>query len=152
MRLHELGRATRCEFDGFRVGAYAAVHRLEALGYALVEDERPGRFDLERPRELGVPEGPSFGRLQRGEPVEANGRIVEPAEVLGDARPGRRLVFTGDTEPCEATVAVSQGAQLLVHDGTFADDEAERARQTGHSTARQAAEVARDGRTCRCSR
>jgi ribonuclease Z len=143
VRLQELQPSETVPFDGFGVGAYAVVHRLEALGYALFEDERPGRFDLERARELGVPEGPAFGRLQHGEAVEANGRVVEPREVMGAARPGRRLVFTGDTEPCDATVAVATGAQLLVHDGTFADEELERARQTGHSTAQQAAAVAR---------
>jgi ribonuclease Z len=143
VRRQELEPSQAVSFDGFQIGAYGAVHGLEALGYALFEDERPGRFDLERARSLGVPEGPAFGRLQRGEAVQADGRVIEPAEVMGDARPGRRLVFTGDTEPCDATVAVASGAQLLVHDGTFADDEIERARQTGHSTARQAAEVAR---------
>jgi ribonuclease Z len=120
------------------------VHRLEALGYALVEDARPGRFDPARARELGVVAGPEFGRLQRGEPVETAAGVVQPGDVMGDPRPGRTLVFSGDTEPCEATVAVARGAALLVHDGTFADEELERARQTGHSTARQAAEVARD--------
>jgi ribonuclease Z len=142
VRLLELEPSETVSFDGFDVGAYAVVHRLEALGYALFEDERPGRFNLERARELGVPEGPAFGRLQRGEAVEVSGRVIKPAEVMGDVRPGRRLVFTGDTEPCDATIAVASGAQLLVHDGTFAEEEIERARQTGHSTARQAAEVA----------
>ncbi len=143
VRLEELEHSAAVPFEGFCIGAYAAVHRLEARGYVFYEDERPGRFDLGRARELGIPEGPAFGRLQRGEAIELNGRTIGPADVLGDARPGRRMVFTGDTEPCEATVAVSGGAQLLVHDGTFADEEVERARQTGHSTARQAAEVAR---------
>jgi ribonuclease Z len=143
VRLAELEPSQAVPFEGFRVGAYGAVHRLEALGYAIFEDARPGRFDPERARELGVTPGPQFGRLQRGERVEANGRMVDPHEVMGEARPGRTLVFTGDTEPCEATVAVARGADLLVHDGTFADEEVERARQTGHSTARQAAEVAR---------
>ena len=110
VRLQELEPSQAVPFDGFQIGAYGAVHGPEALGYALFEDERPGRFDLERARALGVPEGPAFGRLQRGEPVEADGRMIEPAEVMGDARPGRRLVFTGDTEPCEATVAVASGA------------------------------------------
>lgn len=142
VRLRELGASDAVEMDGWRIGAYAAVHRLEALGYALVEDERPGRFDPALARELGVAPGPEFGRLQRGEAVDANGRRVEPREVMGESRPGRTLVFTGDTEPCEATVAVAHGADLLVHDSTFADEEAERARKTGHSTARQAAEVA----------
>jgi len=144
VRLRELEPSEAVAFDGFRVGAYGAVHRLEALGYGFFEDARPGRFDLARARALDVPEGPAFGLLQRGEAVEAGGRRVEPHEVMGDPRPGRTLVFTGDTEPCDATVAVARGAGLLVHDSTFADDEADRARQTGHSTARQAAEVARE--------
>ncbi len=144
VRLAELEPSQAVPFDGFQVGAYGAVHRLEALGYALFEEQRPGRFDLARARDLGVPEGPAFGRLQRGEPVEAGGRTIAPDEVIGEARPGRTLVFTGDTEPCDATVAVATGAQLLVHDSTFAEEESARARQTGHSTARQAAEVARD--------
>jgi ribonuclease Z len=143
VRLLELQPSDAVELGDYRVGAYAAVHRTEALGYALVEDDRPGRFDPERARSLGVPAGPEFGRLQRGEPVQADGRVIEPREVMGEARPGRTLVFTGDSEPCEATIAVARGAELLVHDGTFAEDEAERARQTGHSTAGQAAEVAR---------
>jgi ribonuclease Z len=140
--LQELQPSDSVEMDGWRIGAYAAVHRLEALGYALVEDERPGRFDPVLADGLGVPAGPEFGRLQRGEPVESPGGVVEPRDVMGAPRPGRTVVFTGDTEPCDATVAVSQGADLLVHDGTFAEEETERARKTGHSTARQAAEVA----------
>jgi ribonuclease Z len=89
-----------------------------------------------------VQAGPDFGRLQRGEPVDVDGRRVEPGAVMGEARPGRTVVLTGDTEPCDATVVVARGADLLVHDGTFADEELERARKTGHSTARQAADVA----------
>jgi ribonuclease Z len=143
VRLRELTASDAVELDGYRVGAYAVSHRTEALGYALVEDDRPGRFDPERAGELGVAPGPQFGLLQRGRRVEVEGRTVEPREVMGEPRPGRKLVFTGDTEPCDATVAVAHGAELLVHDSTFADEEADRARQTGHSTARQAAEIAR---------
>jgi ribonuclease Z len=142
VKLRELHPSDAVEMGGWRIGAYPVVHRLEALGYALVEDDRPGRFDPGLAERLGVSPGPEFGRLQRGEAVEANGARVDPQDVMGESRPGRSLVFTGDTEPCEATVAVSQGADLLVHDGTFAGEEAERARKTGHSTARQAAEVA----------
>jgi ribonuclease Z len=142
VRLQELGPSDAAEMEGWRIGAFGVVHRLEALGYALVEDERPGRFDPGLAERLGVPAGPAFGRLQRGEEVQVNGRRVEPRDVMGESRPGRTLVFTGDTEPCEATVAVAQGADLLVHDGTFADEELARAQKTGHSTARQAAEVA----------
>jgi ribonuclease Z len=143
VRLRELGPSDAVELGDYRMGAYSVVHRTEAVGYALVEDDRPGRFDPDRALSLGVPPGPAFGRLQRGETVEIGGRIVEPGEVMGEARPGRTVVFSGDSEPCEATAAVAAGAELLVHDGTFADEEIERARQTGHSTARQAAQLAR---------
>jgi ribonuclease Z len=143
VQLVELGPSEAVERDGYRVGAYAVQHSAEALGYALVEDERPGRFDPERATALGVEPGPQFGLLQGGQPVEAPGRTVRPAEVMGEPRPGRKVVVTGDTEPCESTVAIAHRAELLVHDGTFAAEEIERARETGHSTAGQAAEVAR---------
>jgi ribonuclease Z len=144
LRTVELAPSDAVEMSGYRIGAFAVAHRVEALGYALVEEDRPGRFDPARARALGVPEGPLFGELQRGASVAADGRAVEPADVMGDPRPGRKLVFTGDTEPCETTVAVSEGAELLVHDGTFAGEEADRARETGHSTASGAAAVARE--------
>jgi ribonuclease Z len=140
----ELGPSDAVEFSDFRIGAYSVVHRTEAVGYALVEDERPGRLDPDRAAQLGVPSGPLLGALQRGEAVDVGGRRVVPEDVVGEARPGRRLVFSGDSQPCTATVAVAQGAELLVHDGTFAHEERERARQTGHSTALEAAQLARE--------
>src|SRR5690348_16726768 len=143
VRLIELAPNDTVELDGYRVGAYAVEHGTEALGYALVEDERPGRFDPARASELGVEPDPRFGLLQRGQAVEANGRTVHPHDVMGEARPGRKIVVSGDTLPCDSTVAIAHEAELLVHDGTFAEEEVERARQTGHTTARQAAEVAR---------
>jgi ribonuclease Z len=144
LRTVELAPSEAIEFSGYRIGAFAVAHRVEALGYALVEDERPGRFDAARARELGVAEGPLFGELQRGRSIEANGREVRPHDVMGEPRPGRKLVFSGDTEPCDTTVVVSEGAELLVHDGTFSSAEAQRARETGHSTASGAASVARE--------
>ncbi len=144
LELHELGPTQSVEFRGYRVGAFAVSHRVEAVGYALVEEDRPGRFDPARARDLGIAEGPLFGQLQRGAAVEVNGRVVRPEDVMGAARPGRKLAFSGDTRPCDTTAAVAEGAELLVHDGTFAAPEAERARQTGHSTATDAATLARD--------
>jgi ribonuclease Z len=138
----ELDATDEVQFGDYRIGAFSVVHRTEALGYVLAEDDRPGRFDPQQALQLGVPAGPQFGELQRGVSVEANGRTVAPEDVMGEARPGRRLVFTGDTEPCPTTVAVAQGADLLVHDGTFSAEEQERARVTGHSTAVEAARVA----------
>ncbi|MBZ4422922.1 ribonuclease Z [Myxococcus sp. RHSTA-1-4] len=131
--------------DGYSIHAVGVDHRINALAYALVEDERPGRFNLEKARALGVPEGPSFGKLQKGEAVTlADGRVVRPEDVLGAARPGRRLVISGDTRPCASVVRAAKDADLLVHESTFSDDEQERALETRHSTAREAGRVARE--------
>jgi ribonuclease Z len=124
--------------DGYRIAAYATDHGVTALGYALVEEPRPGAFDPERAQQLGVAPGPDFGRLQEGETV--NG--VTPDQVMGDARRGRRVVLAGDTAPCEMTRLVAFEADLLVHEATFLDEEADRAAETRHSTAAQAAELA----------
>ena len=129
--------------DSYRLEPFAVEHGLTALGYALVEDVRPGRFDVETADALGVPFGPERGALQRGEPVTlAGGRVVAPEQVLGPPRAGRKLVLTGDTRPAKAVVEAAAGADLLVHEATFCEDERERAAETGHSTAREAATVA----------
>ena len=129
---------------GYEIVAFAADHmRTPALGYALVESLRLGRFNPERAREMGVPEGPLWGRLHRGQRVTLDdGREIDPSDLVGPTRPGRKLVITGDTRPCEPTVEAAAGADLLVHEATFADEEAARAVETGHSTAREAAQVA----------
>ncbi len=130
--------------DEYEIRTFETVHRnVSSIGYALVEDDRRGRFDREKAESLGVPVGPAFGRLHDGERVELDdGTVVEPEQVVGDPRPGRRFVYTGDTRPVDATVEVADDADLLVHDATFADEWADRARQTGHSTGREAAEIA----------
>ena len=129
--------------DGYDMVAYRTQHGIRSLGYALIEHERLGRFDVQRARELGVPEGPLFGKLHRGETIEFDGRRVEPADVVGPPRPGRKVVYTGDSRPCKRTIDIARDADLLIHDATFGEDEAERAAQTGHATAREAADVAR---------
>ncbi|HET8755527.1 MAG TPA: ribonuclease Z [Solirubrobacteraceae bacterium] len=126
--------------ESLLVSAFPVKHRVEAYGYAIVEDDRPGRFDVEAARALGVPDGPDFGRLQRGETV--NG--VRPEQVMGSTRSGRRIVISGDTAPCQAVEVFAHAADVLVHEATFMEDERARARETFHSTARQAAEIARD--------
>jgi ribonuclease Z len=129
--------------EEYAVRAFATEHRTRSVGYALVEHDRKGRFDRERAEELGVPVGPKFSALHEGRPVELeDGTVVRPEQVVGPPRPGRKFVYTGDTRPTNATRAAAEDADLLVHDATFAEEAAERARDTGHSTAREAAEVA----------
>ncbi len=129
--------------DGYEVRTIRTAHRTDAVGYALVEDDRKGRFDRERAEELGVPVGPKFSRLHGGESVELDdGTVVDPEQVVGDPRPGRRVVYTGDTRPTGPVEAAAADADLLIHDATFADDWADRAADTGHATAREAAELA----------
>ena len=130
--------------DEYEVRTFATEHRnVSSVGYALVEDDRRGRFDRKKAEELGVPVGPKFGRLHDGEAVELDdGTVVEPDQVVGDPRPGRRFVYTGDTRPVDATVDVVDAPDLLLHDATFGEEWADRARQTGHSTGREAAEIA----------
>ena len=127
-------------FDGFVVQGFPVKHRVEAFGYAFIEDDRPGRFDAETATKLGVTPGPDFGRLQRGETV--NG--VTPEQVMGEDRLGRRIVYSGDTMPCQTTEVYANGADVLIHEATFCEDEQARARETGHSTAKQAAQLALD--------
>jgi ribonuclease Z len=135
---HALHRA------GYEILTYPADHGAGALGYVLVEKDRLGKFDPARARELGVPEGPLWGRLQRAEAVTLeDGRVVDPASIVGAPRPGRKVVYSGDTRPCKATIEAAIGADVLVHEATFSLEEAERARETDHSTAHEAAEVAR---------
>ena len=128
--------------DGFEMRAFPVEHRMKALGYAYVEPERPGRFDVEAARGLGITDDRDFGRLQRGETVSIDGSEVRPDQVLGEPRAGRKIVITGDTAPCEMTRIAAHAAQLLIHDGTFALEESARAADTGHSTARDAAQLA----------
>jgi ribonuclease Z len=138
LNLVELAPNDEVPHDDYRVTAFEVSHRVTAYGYALVEDERPGRFDVARARELGVTEGPDFGRLQAGEAVGD----VTPDQVLGPPRPGRKLVYSGDTGPSDMTRIAAHHADLLIHEATFSEEEVERARETAHSTARQAAALA----------
>jgi ribonuclease Z len=124
--------------DGYRIAPIPVRHRGPAFGYALFEDERPGAFDPEVAVRLGLVPGPEFGRLQRGETV----RDVRPDQVLGPPRPGRKVVISGDTVPCEALAVAAHRADLLIHEATFAEEDRGRAAETGHSTAAQAATLA----------
>ena len=143
LELRELRPGDSLDRGGARLVAFPVRHGIQALGFALVEEPRPGRFDVAAARALGVPEGPAWGALQRGETVEAPGGPVTAAQVLGEPRAGRKLVITGDTKPTRSVLETAVDADLLVHDGTFSAEEKERAEETNHSTAADAAEVAR---------
>jgi ribonuclease Z len=126
--------------DGYRIAPFPVAHRGPAFGYVLFEDERPGEFDPDAAVRLGLEPGPEFGRVQRGETVKG----VSAEQVMGPPRPGRKVVLSGDTSPCETLRVAAHRADLLVHEATFAEEERARAAETGHSTAAQAATVARD--------
>jgi ribonuclease Z len=133
-------RLARAEYD---MVAFETEHRADTIGWAMVEHERLGRFDPERARALGIPEGPLWGRIHKGQPVTLeSGRVVEPAELVGPTRAGRTVVYSGDTRPCLSVITASRGADLLIHEATFGTDEQVRAGETGHSTAAEAARVA----------
>jgi ribonuclease Z len=142
VEIHEVAPGVALARPEYDVLAFRTRHGRHSLGYALVEHERLGRFDPARARELGVPEGPLFGQLHKGETIEIDGRVIAPELVVGPPRPGRRVVYTGDTRPAREIVRIAQDADLLIHDATFGHDEAERARATGHATAREAAQTA----------
>jgi ribonuclease Z len=138
-----LGEGGKGKREGYEIHVFATEHGGGSVGYAVREHERHGQFDPDRARAAGVPEGPLWGRLQRGEPVALpDGRTITPDGIVGDKRSGRTVVFTGDTRPCASVVAAAQGADLLIHEATFGEEERERAKETGHATAREAAQVA----------
>ena len=144
LEVKELAPGDEIKRDGYVIRTFPLDHRgAPSFGYALVEEERRGRFDPDLARELGIPEGPLWGKVHKGEPITLeDGRVIEPHVLVGPTRAGRTLVVTGDTRPTDATIDAARGADLLVHEATFAEEEAARAVETGHSTAREAATVA----------
>jgi ribonuclease Z len=143
VRVIELEPGDVLERDGYRLAAFEVSHGVPAVGWSLIEATRPGRFDVESADALGVPSGPARGALQRGEPVTLpDGSVVSADQVLGPPRPGRKIVITGDTAPSETVVEAAWGAEVLVTEATFSEEELERARETMHQTAAQAAGIA----------
>jgi ribonuclease Z len=144
LEINEITPETPIARKGYSIVPYGVDHKDKlALGYALIEDIRLGRFNPDKARGMGIPEGPAWGKLHRGQAVTLDdGRVVEASDLVGPSRIGRRVVFTGDSRPCESTATMAAGADLLIHEATFADEEQPRALETGHSTAREAAEIA----------
>ncbi|MBX9929565.1 MAG: ribonuclease Z [Gemmatimonadaceae bacterium] len=146
MTVHEVTPGVPIARKEYAILPFSVDHRnAMAVGYALIEETRLGRFDPEHARALGVPEGPLWGRIHKGEAVTLDdGRVITPADLVGPTRPGRRVVISGDTRPCAGTREASVEADLLVHEATFGDEEEARAKETGHSTAREAAQLAHE--------
>jgi ribonuclease Z len=143
VELHEVAPGDVLERSGYRLATFGVRHGVNALGWSLIETSRPGRFDVAGADALGVPNGPERGALQRGEEVTlADGRTVTPDQVLGPARTGRKIVITGDTAPSNEIVEAAWGADVLVTEATFSEEERERAEETNHQTAAQAAQIA----------
>jgi ribonuclease Z len=143
VRVIELDPGDVLERDGYRLAAFEVAHGVPAVGWSVIESTRPGRFDVEAADALGVPSGPARGALQRGESVTLpDGGVVSADQVLGPPRPGRKLVITGDTAPSESVVEAAWGAEVLVTEATFSEEELERAQETMHQTAAQAAGIA----------
>jgi ribonuclease Z len=144
VELKELRPGDELIREDYRLRAFAVAHGVSAVGYTLVEDVRPGRFDVQAADALGVPSGPERGALQRGESVTLpDGRTITPDKVLGPPRPGRTIVIAGDGGPSETVIEAARAADVLVHEATFCEDERDRARETQHSTAAEAAGVSR---------
>jgi ribonuclease Z len=143
VEITELRPGESIKKDGYEIHAFATEHGGGSIGYALKEHERRGRFDVDKAKAMGIPEGPLWGKLSKGETVGLpDGRTVGPEGLVGPARPGRLVAFTGDTRPCASVVDAVQGADLLIHEATFGEEEKDRAKETGHSTAKEAAQVA----------
>jgi ribonuclease Z len=142
LKVKKVSDGDEVDFSDFKVVAFETEHIVESVGYALIErDSR--KFDREKALSLGIPPGPIYARLKRGETIVWQGKLVTPEMVLGEIRKGRKIVYTGDTRPCEKTVEISRDADLLIHDAAFSEELKDWAAESGHSTAKEAAEVAR---------
>ena len=151
VEIHEIYEpSTVCREKDYIVEAVWANHVIPSLAYAFIEKPRPGKFYPEKAKALGVPEGPLWGKLQHGKEVRLpNGKIVKPGDVMGPLRPGRKIVYTGDTKPFRGLAKFAADADLLIHDATLDDEMAERAEEDGHSTPSQAAKIARKAKVKR---
>lgn len=142
IRIVEIGAGEVSRADGYRVVAAPLDHTTLCFGFAVIEDDRPGAFNLDRARELGIPAGPLYRRLQRGEDVRIGDRLIRSADVVGPRRRGRRVVYCTDTRPCRNAVDLARGADVLIHEATYASDMAAEAAERGHATAEEAARIA----------
>jgi len=145
VEIHEIRKeGTVCEEKEYEVKAAQTDHVIRSWAYALIEKPRPGRFDPTKAVALGVPKGPLWSKLQHEEKVKAlRGTLVKPEQVLGAPRPGRKIIYSGDTRPTKSLLQLSKKADLLIHEATFENEMHEKAKKDGHATPSQAARVAK---------
>jgi ribonuclease Z len=144
VHVKELKPGDELRRSGYSIKTCGVDHPVPALAYALLEDQRPGKFYPQKAIALGVKAGPDFSRLQSGKGVKLrDGRVVKPEQVIGPPQPGRKIVYAGDTRPCKSMIKFSKGADVLIHDCTLADELAERATEMGHSTPTEVAKIAK---------
>jgi len=146
VKLTEIKPGTRLERNGYSMIMVLAKHDITCLAYAVEEKERPGRFHPDKARRLGVPEGPLWKELQHGKDVKVGGKLVSPRQVVDSPRRGLKVVYAIDTRPSESVRSLAKGADLLIHDGGFAEDRKDKAREYYHSTAREAASLAKSSK------
>jgi ribonuclease Z len=142
---HEARPGIICQTETYSIESQPLNHRIPTYGYALQERDKPGTFDVVRAEALGIPKGPLYGRLQRGQSVTlANGHTIEPHAVLGPPKRGRRIGYCLDTRPCPEAALLARDADLLLYDSTLAPGAEQEALEKGHSTSRQAAVLAKE--------
>lgn len=132
------------EREKYTIWGFPTDHTPNSIGYVFKEKEIPGKFKKDRAEELGIPQSPLRKKLKEGKSIQLpNGRKVQPEEVVGPPREGRKIVYTGDTRPTETTIKNSEKASLLIHDGTFLHDDTEKATKRKHSTIEESISIAR---------
>lgn len=145
IKIQDLEPGDKVKKEDYQIETTETDHFTPGIAYALVENERPGKFYPDKAKELGIEPGPKYSRLQEGKSIElSNGQTIEPEQVMGPPRPGRKVVYTGDTRPSQKILELAKGADLLIHDGTFAEDLEDEAEEGGHSTVEDAAEIAKE--------
>jgi len=142
IHIHELNPSARLEFDNYYIEALESEHDVPSLAYSFQERDKKGRFDRQRALDLGVPEGPLFSELHEGNSVKVDGKLIRPEEVVGPPRRGKKVVYTGDTRPCQTIIEAAERADVLIHDSTLDSSMSERAMERGHTSADMAASIA----------
>ncbi len=144
VKIKDLEPREKLKKEGFSIETAELDHSIPGLAYALIEDERAGKFYPEKAKELGIEPGPKYSRLQNGEKVKlSDDRVIKPQQVMGPPRPGRKVVYADDTRPSKKITKLAKNADVLIHDGTFAADLKKEAKIGGHSTVEDAAKIAK---------